>query len=94
MKIYTQNIFKTTLIRDYGISKYNQIPIEKLSCISRRTKLGKFVKELENILNGQTCTLSINSYNRYGYTSLVIELDDIFEDKRKELEEIGYRSNY
>lgn len=94
MKIYTQNIFNTTLIRDYGISKYNQIPIEKLAGISRRSKLGKFVKELENLLNGQTCTLSINTYNRYGYASLVIELDDKFEENKIEIEKIGYRSNY
>ena len=93
MKIYTQNIFKHSTIRGYGITKA-PIKIENLIGISRRSKLGKFLNELENILNGKSCTLSIFDYNKYGYVSFVIELDDIFEDKRKELEEIGYRSNY
>ena len=93
MKVYTQNIFKYSNIRGYGITKL-PIKIESLIGISRRSKLGKFVNKLGIILNGKSCTISIFDYNKYGYVSFVIELDDIFEDKRKELEEIGYRSNY
>lgn len=93
MKVYTQNIFKYSTIRGYGITKA-PVKIESLIGISRRSKLGKFLKELAEILNGKSCTLAIFDYNKYGYVSFVIELDDIFEDKRKELEEIGYRSNY
>lgn len=95
MKIYTQNIFPHSGIRCFGISK-SPISSEKLKLklISRRTKFGKFFKNLENILNGQTCTLAIYDYNRYGYVSLVIDLDDKFKPLQKELEEIGYRSNY
>ena len=93
MTIHTQNIFKYSIIRGYGITK---IPskIDNYIGISRRSKLGKFLKELEIILNGKSCTIAIFDYNKYGYVSFVIELDNIFEDKRKELEEIGYRSNY
>ena len=93
MKVYTQNIFKHSTIGGYGITKA-PIKFERLIGISRRTKLGKFLNELAKILNGKSCTIAIFDYNKYGYVSFVIELDDIFEDKRKELEEIGYRSNY
>ena len=93
MKVYTQNIFKYSNIRGYGITKL-PIKIENLIGISRRTKLGKFLNKLESILNGKSGKIAIFDYNKYGYVSFVIELDDIFEDKRKELEEIGYRSNY
>ena len=93
MKVYTQNIFKYSSIRGYGITK---IPskIENYIGITRRSKLGKFLNEVESILKGKSCTIAIFDYNKYGYVSFVIELDDIFEDKRKDLEEIGYRSNY
>ena len=93
MKVYTQNIFKYSSIRGYGITK-TPSKIGDYIGISRRTKLGKFLNELEIILNGKSCTVAIFDYNKYGYVSFVIELDDIFEDKRKELEQIGYRSNY
>ena len=93
MKVYTQNIFKHATIRDEGITKA-PIKIENLTGISRRSKLGKFLNKLLEILNGKSCTLAIFDYNKYGYVSFVIELDDNFEDKRKELEQIGYRSNY
>ena len=93
MKVYTQNIFKYSAIRGYGIAKMPS-KIENYIGISRRTKLGKFLNELENILNGKSCTLAIFDYNKYGYVSFIIELDDKFEEKRVELEKIGYRSNY
>ena len=93
MKVYTQNIFKYSAIRGYGITKMPS-KIENYIGISRRTKLGKFLNELENILNGKSCTLAIFDYNKYGYVSFIIELDDKFEEKRVELEKIGYRSNY
>ena len=89
MKIITQNIFKYGTILNHGIGR-NQLPLEKLAGISRRSKLGKFVKELENILNGQSCTLSIFDYNKYGYVSLVIELDDKLLHFKKEIEKIYY----
>ena len=94
MKVYTQNIFTASTIRGFGISKSQPLSIENLKLISKRTKFGKFLKNLESLLNGENCTLAIFDYNKYGYVSLVIEVDDIFEDKRKELEQIGYRSNY
>lgn len=93
MKVYTQNIFKYSNIRGYGITK-NPIKIVSIEGVSKRTKLGKFLNNLESILNGESCTIAIFDYNKYGYVSFVIELDDIFEDKIKDLEEIGYRSNY
>ena len=93
MKIITQNIFKYKTILDKGIGKY-QLPLEKLTGISRRSKLGKFVKYLENILNGQSCTLSIYDCNRYGYVSLVIDVDDKLLHYKKEIEKICYRSSY
>ena len=93
MKIITQNIFKYGSVLNQGIG-INQLPIEKLSGITRRSKLGKFVKDLENILNGQSCTLSIYDCNRYGYASLTIEVDDKLLQFKKEIEKICYRSNY
>lgn len=93
MKIITQNIFKYGTVLNQGIGR-SPISIKKLVGISRRSKLGKFVKELENVLNGQSCTLAIYDYNRYGYVSLAIELDDKLLHLKKELEKIGYRSNY
>ena len=93
MKIITQNIFKYRSVVEKGIGR-RPISIDEIKEITRRSKLGKFVKELENILNGQSCTLSIYDYNRYGYVSLVIELDDKLLHLKKELEEVGYRSNY
>lgn len=93
MKIITQNIFKYGSLLEKGIGR-TPISIQELSGISRRSKIGKFIKELENILNGQSCTLSIYDCNRYGYVSLVIELDDKLLHLKKELEEVGYRSNY
>lgn len=93
MKIITQNIFKYRTVLNQGIGR-SPISIKKLVGISRRSKLGKFVKELENVLNGQSCTLAIYDYNRYGYVSLAIELDDKLLHLKKELEKIGYRSNY
>lgn len=95
MKIYTQNIFKYSSIRYFGLSKSPISTVElKLKLISKRTKFGKFLVNLENILNGQSCTLSIYDCNRYGYVSLVIEIDDRLIHFKKELEEVGYRSNY
>lgn len=93
MKVYTQNIFKYSTIREYGITKA-PIKIENFIGLSRRSKLGKFLNNLESILNGKSCTLAIFDYNKYGYVSFVIELDDIFEDKRKEVEKIGCISCY
>ena len=93
MKVYTQNIFPYSGIRGFGISK-SPMSSEKIKLISKRTKFEKFFKNLEEILNGEICNISIFDYNKYGYVSLVIEIEDIFEDKRKELEEIGYRSKY
>ena len=93
MKIITQNIFKYATVLNQGIGR-NNLSIEKLSGITRRSKLGKFVKELENVLNGQSCTLSIYDCNRYGYVSLSVELDDKLLHLKKEIEEIVYRSNY
>ena len=93
MKVYTQNIFKYSSIRGQGVTRY-PIELGELMLVSKRSKLGKFLNEVESILNGKSATIAIFDYNKYGYVSLVIELDDIFEDKRKELEEIGYRSNY
>lgn len=93
MKIYTQNIFKYSSITGYGITK-NPTNIVNLIGVSKRSKLGKFLDELSKLLQGESCTIAICDYNKYGYVSFVIDLDDIFEDKRKELEKIGYRSNY
>lgn len=93
MKIITQNIFKYGTVLNQGVGR-SPISIEKLTGISRRSKLGKFVKELENLLNGQSCNISIYECNRYGYVSLVIGLDDKLLHLKKELEEVGYRSNY
>ena len=93
MEIITQNIFKYGTILNQGVGRI-PLPIEKLSGISRRSKLGKFIKELENLLNGQSCNISIYECNRYGYVSLVIGLDDKLKIIQKELEEVGYRSNY
>ena len=93
MKIITQNIFKCRPVLEKGIGR-SPISIGEIKEISRRSKLGKFVKELENILNGQSCTLSIYDFNRYGYVSLVIEVDDKLIHIKKEIEKICYRSNY
>ena len=93
MKVHTQNIFKYSSIKEYGLSK-NPIKIENLIDISSRTKLGKFLKQLENILNSKTGTLAILDYNKYGYVSFILELPDLFEEKRKDIEQIGRRSNY
>ena len=93
MKIITQNIFKSHSILAKGISR-RPIPINEIKGITRRSKLGSFIKDLENILNGQSCKLAIYDYNRYGYVSLVIEVDDKLLHLKKELEEVGYRSNY
>ena len=93
MKIYTQNIFKYSNIRDFGLSK-SPISTEKLKLISKRTKFGKFFKNLENLLNGENCNISIFDFNKYGYVSLLLEIDDKFEQNKIEFEKIGYRSNY
>ena len=95
MKIYTQNIFPYSGIRCFGISK-NPMSNEKikLKLISRRTKFGKFFKNLENLLNGENCNISIFDYNKYGYVSLLLEVDDKFEENKNEFEKIGYRSMY
>ena len=93
MKIYTQNIFKYATIKTYGITK-TPTKIWCIEGVSKRTKLGKFLNNLESILNGESCTIAILDYNKYGYVSFIIELDDKFEEKRVELEKIGYRSNY
>ena len=95
MKIYTQNIFKYSNIRYFGLSK-SPISTEKLKLklISKRTKFGKFFKNLENLLNGENCNISIFDFNKYGYVSLVLEIDDKFEENKIEFEKIGYRSNY
>lgn len=95
MKIYTQNIFKYSNIRYFGLSK-SPISTEKLKLklISKRTKFGKFLINLESLLNGENCNISIYDYNRYGYVSLLIEVEDKLLHLQKELEEIGYRSNY
>lgn len=95
MKIITQNIFKYSNIRYFGLCK-SPISAEKLKLklVSKRTKFGKFLVNLENLLNGESYTIAIFDCNRYGYVSLVIELDDKFKIIQKELEEVGYRSNY
>ena len=93
MKVYTQDILKYSSIRGHGITRY-PIKLDEVMLVSKRSKLGKFLNKLGNILNGKSCTIAILGYNKYGYVCFVIELDDIFEGKRKELEEIGYRSNY
>lgn len=93
MNIITQNIFKHRSVLEKGIGR-SGISIDEIKEISRRSKLGKFVKELENILNGQPCRLSIYDFNRYGYVSLVIEVDDNLLHLKKEIEKICYRSNY
>ena len=95
MKIYTQNIFPYSGITCFGISKIAMSSEQiKLKLISRRTKFGKFFKNLENLLNGENCNISIFDYNKHGYVSLVLEIDDKFEDNKNEFEKIGYRSNY
>ena len=93
MKVYTQNIFKYSSIRGYGITKA-PIKIENFIGISRRTKFGKFLKNLENLLNGENCNISIFDFNKYGYVSLVLDIDDKFEENKIDFEKIGYRSNY
>ena len=95
MKIYTQNIFPQSGIRCIGISKSPMsTELLKLKLISKRTKFGKFFKKLESLLNGENCTIAIFDYNRYGYVSLVIEVDDKFQPLQKDLEQIGWRSCY
>ena len=93
MKIYTQNIFPYHGVSCFGINK-SPLSTEKLKLISRRTKFGKFFKNLENLLNGENCNISIFDYNKYGYVSLMIEVDEKFRPLQKEFEKIGYRSNY
>lgn len=93
MKIYTQNIFKYSAITDYGITK-NPTNIVNLIGVSKRSKLGKFLDELSKLLQGESCTIAICDYNKYGYVSLVLEIDDKFEEKKIDFEKIGYRSNY
>lgn len=95
MKIITQNIFPNSGIKCFGISKSPMSSEKlKLKLISKRTKFGKFFKNLENILNGENCNIAIFDCNKYGYVSLVIEVDDKFQPLQKELEQIGYRSMY
>lgn len=95
MKVYTQNIFPPSGIRCFGISKSPMsTEILKLKLISKRTKFGKFFKNLESLLNGENCNISIFDYNKYGYVSLVLEIDDKFEENKIEFEKIGCRSNY
>ena len=55
---------------------------------------GKFLKNLETLLDGENCTLAICDYNKYGYVSLVLEIDDKFKENKIDFEKIGYRSNY
>ena len=93
MKVYTQNIFTASTIRGFGISK-NPLSIENLKLISKRTKFGKFLKNLESLLNGENCTIAICDYNRHGYVSLILDIDDKFEQNKIDFEKIGYRSNY
>ena len=93
MLVHTQNIFKYDSIRGHGISRV-PIDINKIMLVSKRSKLGKFLNNLESILNGESCTIAIFDYNKYGYLSFIIELDDKFEENRADLEKIGYRSNY
>ena len=93
MKIYTQNIFKYSNIRYFGLSK-SPISTDKLKLISKRTKFGKFLLNLENLLNGENCNIAIFDYNRYGYVSLILDIDDKFEQKKIDFEKICYRSNY
>lgn len=95
MKIYTQNIFKYSNIRYFGLSK-SPISTEKLKLklISKRTKFGKFLINLENLLNGENCNIAIFDYNSYGYVSLILDIDDKFDQKKIDFEKIGYRSNY
>ena len=93
MKIFTQNIFKYSSIRYFGLSK-SPISTDKLKLISKRTKFGKFLLNLENLLNGENCNIAIFDYNRYGYVSLILDIDDKFEQKKIDFEKIGYRSNY
>lgn len=92
MEIITQNIFKYRSVLEKGIGR-SPISINELNGIGR-SKIGKFVKELENLLKGETCTLAIYDYNSYGYVSLVIEVDDKLLHIKKEIEKICYRSNY
>ena len=95
MKVHTQNIFKYSNIRYFELSK-NPISTEKLKLklISKRTKFGKFFKNLENLLNGENCNISIFDCNKYGYVSLILDIDDKFEQNKIDFEKIGYRSNY
>lgn len=96
MKIYTQNIFKYSSLKEVGISKK---PMGILTITaSKRTKIGKFISKVFELFFLEEKTqikLSINSYNKYGYCDLCIEVpDNLPEFYYKELEKIGYRSNY
>ena len=96
MKIYTQNIFKYSKLKEVGITK---TPVEILTITgSKRTKIGKFILKVCELFFLEEKTqikLSINSYNRYGYSDLCIEVpDNLPEFYYKELEKIGYRSSY
>ena len=95
MKIITKNIFKYSSIKYFGLSKSPiSSEILKLKLISKRTNFGKFLLNLETLLNGENYNISIYDCNRYGYVSLTIELDNKFQPLQKEIEKFCYRSNY
>lgn len=96
MKIYTQNIFKYSSLKEVGISK-NPVGILTITT-SKRTKIGKFISKVCELFFLEEKTqikLSINSYNKYGYSDLCVDVpDNLPEFYYKELEKIGYRGNY
>ena len=96
MKVYTQNIFKYSNLKEVGITK---TPIGILTITaSKRTKIGKFILKVSEMFSLEEKTqikLSINSYNKYGYSDLCVDVpDNLPEFYYKEIEKIGYRSNY
>ena len=96
MKIYTQNIFKYSKLKEVGITK---IPVGILTITaSKRTKIGKFISKVNELffLDEKTqIKLCVNSYNKYGYCDLCLEVpDNLPEFYYNEIEKIGYRSNY
>lgn len=95
MKIYTQNIFKYSKLKEVGITK-NPVGILTITA-SNRTKIGKFITNVCELvsLEKTQIKLSINSYNKYGYVDLCLEVpDNLPEFYYKEIEKMGYRSNY
>ena len=96
MKVYTQNIFKYSNLKEAGITK-TPTAISTITA-SKRTKIGKFITKVCELFSLEEKTqikLSINSYNRHGYSDLCVDVpDNLPEFYCKEIEKIGYRSNY